>query len=409
MADMGFMPAVTALLDMVPAGRPAPALLRDARPRGRQARPPLPRPPGDPLESYRLRPASVATMEHHVLARRAPRTRPRVTAEIGAREGRTILFVRTKHGADRVATQLPRQGVPATSIHGGKPQGARTRALAEFREGRTPVLVATDVAARGIHVDNIGLVVHVDPPVDPKDYLHRAGRTARAGESGTVVTLVLPHQEREVDKMAERAGVKPSGAGPSRRRRAHRDHRCAAAQRRAGPRARSAGGTPAGSGASIQGSAERVRAAPPRVPPADLVRRAHADLDVGSRCGPENMVRASRLTTGGPYRPRGWRWARHPGASGRAKRAVAATASRPCGPRTRGSAPSQPAVGRGGRRRRVAWSPASPTSASTAPPPRATRWPPTSRPTPGPGDAHQGPGHLPAVAAGRWQPRPASG
>ncbi len=217
----------------------------------------------------------------------APGDKTAVTSDIGAREGRTIMFVRTKHGADRVATQLRAQGVAATSIHGGKPQGARTRALAEFREGRTPVLVATDVAARGIHVDDVGLVVHVDPPVDPKDYLHRAGRTARAGESGTVVTLVLPHQEREVTKMAERAGVKPRKA---RVRPGDAglvdDHRRAPAERRARPRACCSGGTPAGSRASLPWAGWRpLRRSPPseelRVP----VRRARADLASRRRLG----------------------------------------------------------------------------------------------------------------------------
>ena len=205
MADMGFLPAVTALLDLVKRG--GQRLLFSAT---------LDRGVDQLVRRYLVHPvehstappeASIETMDHHVLLV-SPGDKTAVTSHIGAREGRTIMFVRTKHGADRVATQLRSQGVAATSIHGGKPQGARTRALAEFREGRTPVLVATDVAARGIHVDDIGLVLHVDPPADSKDYLHRAGRTARAGESGTVVTLVLPHQEREVSSMAARAGVK---------------------------------------------------------------------------------------------------------------------------------------------------------------------------------------------------------
>ncbi len=206
MADMGFLPAVTALLDMVKRGGQR-LLFSATLDRGVDGL--VRRYLVHPVEHSTAPPeASVETMEHHILLVR-PGDKATVTSAIGAREGRTLMFVRTQHGADRVATQLRQQGVSATSIHGGKPQGARTRALAEFREGRTPVLVATDVAARGIHVDDIGLVVHVDPPADPKDYLHRAGRTARAGEAGTVVTLVLPHQEREVGKMAARAGVKP--------------------------------------------------------------------------------------------------------------------------------------------------------------------------------------------------------
>jgi len=133
-----------------------------------------------------------------------------VVSEIASRDGKTMFFVRTKHGADRLAKKLGQVGVRAGSLHGGKSQGQRTRTLAQFKDGLVPVLIATDVAARGIHVDNVGLVVHVDPPADPKDYLHRAGRTARAGESGTVLTLVLPHQRREVDQMTRKAGVSPT-------------------------------------------------------------------------------------------------------------------------------------------------------------------------------------------------------
>jgi superfamily II DNA/RNA helicase len=204
MADMGFMPAVTALLDLVPRG--GQHLLFSATLDGevdklvrRYLNSPVTHSVDDATGSH-------ATMEHHVLVVR-PEDKLALTAEIANREGRTILFVRTKHGADRLATQLTRQGVPAAALHGGKTQGARTRTLADFREGRVPALVATDVAARGIHVNDVGLVVHVDPPADPKDYLHRAGRTARAGDSGVVVTLVLPKQQREVDAMARRAGV----------------------------------------------------------------------------------------------------------------------------------------------------------------------------------------------------------
>jgi superfamily II DNA/RNA helicase len=122
------------------------------------------------------------------------------------------MFVRTKHHADRLATKLRSIGVLAGGLHGGKTQGARNRVLSEFRDGQTPVLVATDVAARGIHVDGISLVVHVDPPADPKDYLHRAGRTARAGEAGTVVTLATFDQRRTVERLTAKAGVQPHSA-----------------------------------------------------------------------------------------------------------------------------------------------------------------------------------------------------
>jgi superfamily II DNA/RNA helicase len=139
----------------------------------------------------------------------------RIVHEIAAREGRTIFFVRTKHGADRVVKQLRREGVQASALHGGKAQNARNRAIDAFRDGSIPVLVATDVAARGIHVDDVSLVVHVDPPGDPKDYLHRAGRTARGGESGVVVTLVTREERHDVDTLMRQAGVTPDVADAS--------------------------------------------------------------------------------------------------------------------------------------------------------------------------------------------------
>ena len=121
--------------------------------------------------------------------------------------GRTLVFVRTKLGADRVALQLRESGVLAAALHGGLTQSARNRVLGAFREGTLPVLVATDVAARGIHVDDVTVVLQVDPPADHKDYLHRSGRTARAGGTGTVITLALPHQRRMVDRLTTAAGV----------------------------------------------------------------------------------------------------------------------------------------------------------------------------------------------------------
>ena len=204
MADMGFLPVVTDLLTQVADGGQR-LLFSATLDNGvdKVVRRFLSDPVSHSTQDAR---ASVTTMDHHLLLVR-PDDKAAVTAEIAAREGRTIMFVRTKHGADRLATTLAKQGVAAGSLHGGKTQAARTKALDAFRSGRVPVLVATDVAARGIHVDDVSLVVHVDPPADPKDYLHRAGRTARAGESGTVVTLVLPHQQKEVDSMTNKAGV----------------------------------------------------------------------------------------------------------------------------------------------------------------------------------------------------------
>jgi superfamily II DNA/RNA helicase len=133
-----------------------------------------------------------------------------VAAEIAARPGRTLVFVRTKHGADRLAKQITKLGVEAAAIHGNLGQNARQRALAGFAAGHPRVLVATDVAARGIHVDDVDLVVHFDPPHDSKDYLHRSGRTARAGASGTVVSFVLPAERRAVERLHRDARVTPT-------------------------------------------------------------------------------------------------------------------------------------------------------------------------------------------------------
>ncbi len=133
-----------------------------------------------------------------------------IAAEIAARPDRTLIFVRTKHGAGRLAKQLTRAGVEAAAIHGDLSQNQRQRALDGFAAGYPRVLVATDVAARGLHVDDVGLVVHFDPPNDHKDYLHRSGRTGRAGATGTVLALVDPAQVREVTKLQEAAGVTPA-------------------------------------------------------------------------------------------------------------------------------------------------------------------------------------------------------
>ncbi|GEL17816.1 DEAD/DEAH box helicase [Pseudonocardia asaccharolytica] len=207
MADMGFLPQVRAILDLTPAD--GQRLLFSATLDGDVAAL-VDRYLHDPV-TRAVAPAAapVATMDHHVLLVDGA-VKPRVVTEVAARDGRTILFVRTKYGVDRLVRNLRREGVAAAALHGGKAQNARNRAIAEFRDGRSPVLVATDVAARGIHVDDVSLVVHVDPPADPKDYLHRAGRTARGGESGTVVTLVTPAERRDVEQLTRQAGVRPT-------------------------------------------------------------------------------------------------------------------------------------------------------------------------------------------------------
>jgi len=132
----------------------------------------------------------------------------KVAAAITRGAGRTLVFVRTKRGADRLVRHLGAEGVKVGAIHGDLRQQMREKALADFSDGKLPVLVATDVAARGIHVDDIDVVIHWDPPEDHKAYLHRSGRTARAGESGIVVTLVLWDQELEVRRIQNRIGVK---------------------------------------------------------------------------------------------------------------------------------------------------------------------------------------------------------
>jgi len=207
MADMGFLPDVTALLEQTPAG--SQRLLFSAT-LDHDVDALVQRFLTDPVTHATDPPsAAVSTMDHHVLLV-PPHDKFGVTASIAARPGRTLMFARTQAGVDRLVEQLAEVGVRAGGLHGGKTQRVRTRTLAEFREGAVSALVATNVAARGIHVDGVTLVLHVDPPNDAKDYLHRAGRTARAGESGTVVTLALPKQRRAVLSMLERASVAPT-------------------------------------------------------------------------------------------------------------------------------------------------------------------------------------------------------
>ncbi|RLK62075.1 DEAD/DEAH box helicase [Actinokineospora cianjurensis] len=206
MADMGFLPQVREILDLT--NRDGQVLLFSATLDGdvdQLVRRYLSNPVTHSVDSST---ASVSTMEHHMLLV-SKQDKADVITEMAARDGRTIMFVRTKHHVDRLADKLRSVGVRAGALHGGKTQGARNRVLSQFRDGDMPVLVATDVAARGIHVDGVSLVVHVDPPADPKDYLHRAGRTARAGEAGTVVTVVTHDQRRTVVRLTDRAGVKP--------------------------------------------------------------------------------------------------------------------------------------------------------------------------------------------------------
>ena len=205
MADMGFLPSVKEILALTKKDGQrllfSATLDRDVDTLVKMF---LKNPVTHSLENEKT---TAGRMLHHILIMDQAH-KDVISTQIAARDGRTIFFVRTKHGADKLAEKMLRAGVPVGVLHGGKSQGQRTRVLAAFKDGKTNALVATDVAARGIHVDGVSLVVHVDAPADHKDYLHRAGRTARAGESGTVVTLATSKQKKGIHGLASRAAVK---------------------------------------------------------------------------------------------------------------------------------------------------------------------------------------------------------
>ncbi|WP_406504221.1 DEAD/DEAH box helicase [Streptomyces sp. NBC_00212] len=206
MADMGFMPQVTELLDQV---RPDGQRMLFSATLDRNVDLLVRRYLSDPVvHSVDPSAGAVTTMEHHVLHVHGA-DKNRAATEIAARDGRVILFLDTKHAVDRLTEHLLNSGVRAAALHGGKSQPQRTRTLAQFKTGHVTALVATNVAARGIHIDNLDLVVNVDPPSDHKDYLHRGGRTARAGESGSVVTLVTPNQRRDMSRLMATARIVP--------------------------------------------------------------------------------------------------------------------------------------------------------------------------------------------------------
>ncbi|MER5717837.1 DEAD/DEAH box helicase [Streptomyces sp. NPDC002132] len=204
MCDLGFLPQVVDLLGQV---RPDGQRMLFSATLDRDVDQLVQRFLHDPVvHSVDPSASTVTTMEHHVLVVHGP-DRYAVVTEIAARDGRVLLFLDTKHAVDQLTRHLRASGVHAGALHSGKSQPQRTRTLAQFKDGQITVLVATDVAARGLHVDDLDLVVNVDPPTDPKDYVHRAGRTARAGESGAVVTLVTAGGRREVSRMTAEAGV----------------------------------------------------------------------------------------------------------------------------------------------------------------------------------------------------------
>jgi superfamily II DNA/RNA helicase len=205
---MGFLPGVTRLLAATPAGGQR-LLFSATLDNGvdKLVKRFLSNPVTHSVDDGR---PAVETMAHAVLEVADADGKRQVMEALAGGLDRRILFVRTKHVAKRLAKQLTAAGIPAADLQGNLSQNARERNLAAFSSGSIKVLVATDVAARGVHVDDVALVIHVDPPTEHKAYLHRSGRTARAGASGTVVTLVLPEQRREVAQLLRAAGVAAS-------------------------------------------------------------------------------------------------------------------------------------------------------------------------------------------------------
>jgi len=207
MADLGFLPGVRRIMDQTP--RNSQRLLFSAT---------LDKAIDVLVKRFLQNPVThqadsaqspVATMDHHVL-HLAREHRVAVLTDLTSAPGRTVVFTRTKHGAKALTRQLNGNGVPTVELHGNLSQNARTRNMEAFHSGRATTLVATDIAARGIHVDDVSLVVHADPPVEHKAYLHRSGRTARAGAKGTVITLMTDEQVRDVRDLTRAAGIKPT-------------------------------------------------------------------------------------------------------------------------------------------------------------------------------------------------------
>ncbi|MFE6945569.1 DEAD/DEAH box helicase [Streptomyces chartreusis] len=207
MTDMGFLPQITKVIQQV---RPDGQRMLFSATLDRNIDRLVQRFLTDPVvHSVDPSAGAVTTMEHYVLHVQDETDKKAVTTRIAARDGRVILFLDTKRAADRLTKRLLAVGVRAAALHGGRSQPQRNRTLEQFKSGQVTALVATNVAARGIHVDDLDLVVNVDPPTDHKDYLHRGGRTARAGGSGSVATLVLPDQKREVTRLMSDAGIRP--------------------------------------------------------------------------------------------------------------------------------------------------------------------------------------------------------
>jgi superfamily II DNA/RNA helicase len=206
MADLGFLPGVTRILAATPAGGQR-LLFSATLDNGvdklvkRFLR-------NEVMHSVDAPNAPVADMTHHVFHVADAGAKKQLVHRLASGTGRRILFMRTKHHARKLAKELTEAGIPSVDLHGNLSQPARDRNLAAFATGDARVLVATDVAARGVHVDGVELVVHIDPPAEHKSYLHRSGRTARAGNAGDVVTVVLPEQRKDTNTLLRRAGIK---------------------------------------------------------------------------------------------------------------------------------------------------------------------------------------------------------
>jgi superfamily II DNA/RNA helicase len=205
MADLGFLPCVTRILAATPTG--GQRLLFSAtldngvdKLVNRFLR-------SQVLHSVDELNSPVSAMTHHVFHVAGVDAKKELVHRLASGAGRRILFMRTKHHARKLAKQLTESGIPSVDLHGNLSQPARDRNLAAFTSGETRVLVATDIAARGVHVDEVELVVHIDPPSEHKAYLHRSGRTARAGNAGDVVTVVLPEQRKDTQALLRRAGI----------------------------------------------------------------------------------------------------------------------------------------------------------------------------------------------------------
>ncbi|KRB37147.1 DEAD/DEAH box helicase [Microbacterium sp. Root180] len=205
MADLGFLPVVTRILNATPSG--GQRLLFSATLDNGVDKLVNRFLQNEVLHSVDEAHSPVAAMTHHVFTMTDTDAKKDVVTALASGTGRRILFMRTKHHAKKLAKQLTSQGIPSVDLHGNLSQPQRDRNLAAFSAGTAKVLVATDVAARGVHVDDVELVIHVDPPTEHKAYLHRSGRTARAGAEGAVVTLVLPGQEKDVAQLLRKAAI----------------------------------------------------------------------------------------------------------------------------------------------------------------------------------------------------------